>query len=180
MNFVKISWDKYEQDCIAFAKKVRAKELEFDRMVVISRGGLVAGRILSDLLDLPISHITICSYLDLKQQKNIKITEVPQTTYDNEKILLVDEVSDSGRTFVRALKYFKEFKNCKVTTFSLYIKPITHPLPDYYQELIDGWIIFPYEIKETKDAFIKLFKNEQTAKEKLREVGFKEWEINQV
>jgi len=178
MNFVKIFWEKYERDCIAFAKKIRAAGLKFDRMVVISRGGLVAGRILSDLLDLPISHIAICSYLDLKQQKDIKITEVPQTTYDNENILLVDEVSDSGRTFIRALKYFKEFNNCKVTTFSLYIKPITRPLPDYYQELIDGWIIFPYEVKETKDAFLKMFKTEEAARKKLLEVGFKEWEIN--
>jgi len=178
MNFCKISWQKYEKDCIALADKVKKAGVKIDYIVVISRGGLVAGRILADLLDVPVSHITISSYLDLKKQKNIKITEVPSRTFTEENILLVDEISDSGRTFVRATSYFQKFPKCKIYTLAIYIKPITKPLPDFYQEMIEGWVIFPYEIKETKDAFIKMFKNEKTATKKMLEVGFEEWEIN--
>ena len=177
MKFIKISWEKYERDCIALAKKVKFANCRIDRLVVISRGGLVAGRILSDLLNLPISHIAISSYTDLKQKKDIRITEVPKKTFANENLLLVDEVSDTGKTFKRAVSYFKEFPNCKTSTAALYIKPHTTPLPNFWQERLDGWIIYPYEVKETTDAFLQLFKTKEKAEKKLLEVGFEEWEI---
>lgn len=178
MKFIKISWEQYEQDCIALAKKVSQSKVGINRMVVISRGGLVIGRIFSDLLNLPISHITISSYSDLKKKKDIRITEVPKKTFTDEKLLLLDEISDSGKTFERARSYFKKFPNCKTLTACLYIKPITKPLPDFWQEKYDGWVIFPYEVKETYDAFVKMFKSIEKAKEKMNQVGFENWEIN--
>ena len=180
MNFIKISWEKYERDTFALTKKITGSKIKFDRMVIISRGGLVVGRIVSDLLNLPISHILISSYTDLQQQKDIRITEVPQKTFNNETLLLIDEISDSGRTFERAHSYFMKFNNCKTFTACLYIKPITKPLPRLWQEKFDGWVIFPYEVKETYDAFVKLFKSSEKARKKMIEVGFEEWEINQV
>lgn len=177
MKFIKISWEKYERDCIALANKIRSSKLEIDKIVAISRGGLPAARIFSDLLDLPISHITIESYKDLKQKKQTRITEIPKKSFANKKLLLVDEIADSGKTFTRARGYYKQFKNCQIITLALYIKPITKPLPDLWHERFDGWVIFPYEIKETYYAFVKLFKSPQKASEKMLEVGFEEWEI---
>jgi len=178
MNFIKISWEKYQKNCIVLAKKIQNSRLKINRIVVISRGGLVAGRILSDLLKLPISHITVSSYTDLKQKKDIKITEVPKKIFSNEALLLVDEISDSGRTFKRASSYFLEFSHCKIYTLALYIKPKTQPKPDFYLDSINGWVIFPYEVKETCDAFIKIFRSSAKAKKKMLEIGFKDWEIS--
>ena len=180
MNFRKISWEKYEKDCLILAKKIKSTKLRFDKIVAISRGGLAAARIFSDLLELPISHITIESYKDLKQKKQTRITEIPKKSFDNKKLLLIDEIADSGKTFKRAVGYYKRFKNCDIYTLALYIKPITNPLPDFWQERFDGWIIFPYEIRETYHAFVKMFKSPQAAKKKMIEVGFKEWEIYEI
>lgn len=178
MKFIKISWEKYEKDCIALAKKIKLSKLKIDKIIAISRGGLPAARIFSDLLDLPISHITIESYKDLKQKKQTRITEIPNKSFDNKRLLLVDEIADSGKTFARASGYFKKFEDCKILTLALYIKPITKSVPDLWQERFDGWVIFPYEVKETYKAFVKIFKSPQKAKKKMIEVGFKEWELN--
>lgn len=51
-------------------------------------------------------------------------------------------------------------------------------MPDFWKEKIDAWIIFPYEIKETKEAFSKLYAK-QEALNKLRELGFNDWEIGE-
>jgi len=52
MKFYKVSWEQYEKDCFVLSRKI--KHIKFDKIVAISRGGLVAARIFSDLLDLSI------------------------------------------------------------------------------------------------------------------------------
>lgn len=178
MKFYMVSWQQYERECLRLTKKL--KKLKIDKIVAISRGGLVASRIFSDLLKIPISHITIESYKRLKQKKFVTITEVPSTNFNNQSILMVDEIADSGRTFKRALSYFNNFKIKKIYTLALFIKSHTNPLPDFWSKKIDAWIIFPYETRETADAFLKLFKTKEKAREKLLEVGFQNWQINEI
>lgn len=175
MKFHKISWQQYEEDCLKLAGKLKKKKI--NKIVAISRGGLVVARILSDLLSIPISQITIESYQRLKQKRHVTITEVPSTNFSGMSILIVDEIADSGRTFKRALSYFKNFQVKKIYTLALIIKSHTKPLPDFWSKKIDAWIIFPYEIRETYQAFVRLFKSKGKAREKMKEVGFGEWEL---
>lgn len=177
-KFHKVSWDKLHNDCLLLAKKIRA--FKFDQIIAISRGGLVWARVFSDLLSIPISHITIESYKNLKQQKEPTITDVPTKSFKNKTILIVDEISDSGKTFKRALSYFKNLHVRKIYTLTPYIKSHTSPLPNFWLNKIDAWIIFPYELRETADAFKKLFKSRNVAKKKLFEIGFAKSQINGV
>ena len=178
MKFYKISWQQYEKECLKLAGKI--KHIKFDKIVAISRGGLVVARIFSDLLSTPISHITIESYRDLKQKKHTLITETPSTNFNHQTILIVDEIADSGRTFKRASSYFKNFLIKKVYTLAIYVKSHTKPLPHFWSKKIDAWIIFPYEIRETYDAFLKIFKSKEKTRMKLSEIGFKKWEIESI
>lgn len=175
MKFVKISWEKYERDCIKLAKKL--KDRKINKIVAISRGGLVIARILSDLLTLPISHITIVSYANLKQEKEPVITEAPTKIFKNESIMIVDDVCDTGKTFERALNYFKNLPLKKIYTLALYLKPWSKFIPDFYWEKFNAWIVFPYELKETADAFLKMYKTKKEVKKKLGQIGLKDWEI---
>ena len=153
------------------------KNIKIDEIISISRGGMVASRILSDLLDLPISHIAIESYADMKQTQEPIVTQVSPREFKGETILLVDEVSDSGKTYIRAMSYLKTLPISKVYTASPYIKPHTKFVPDFYAKSLDKWIVFPYDIRETKEAFIKQFGSEKKAIKKMKELGFEEWEL---
>ncbi|MBI4066903.1 hypothetical protein HY407_00840 [Candidatus Gottesmanbacteria bacterium] len=175
MKFHKISWKDYHQACITLVKKI--KNLRIDKIVAISRGGLVPARILSDLTGISISHITIESYQSLKQKKYLTITEVPSTNFNDKTLLIVDDVADTGRTFKRAISYFKNFRVKKIFTLAPYLKSQSKHIPDFWAKKIDAWLIFPYELRETQKAFLKLFKSKEKAKNKLLEVGFKEWEL---
>ena len=143
----KLEWHMLHTDCIALAKKI-AKQ--YDIIMAISRGGLVVARILSDILDLPISHITIASYTDIQQHTEPVITEAPLKMYRGQHVLIVDEISDSGKTFERAISYLKQFPIASVDTASPYIKPKTIHKPTYWLKTINTWSVFPYEIEETK------------------------------
>ncbi|OGK38341.1 hypothetical protein A3F03_02115 [Candidatus Roizmanbacteria bacterium RIFCSPHIGHO2_12_FULL_41_11] len=175
MKFIKISWTQFAKDCISLTKRLEDKKI--DKIVAITRGGLVVARILSDLLDVPISHITIASYANLQQQKVPRVTEASSNNYHGQTILITDEVSDTGHTFKRALSYFENLSVGRIYTLATYIKPKTIYTPDFYQRTINAWIIFPYEIKETADAFMKMYKDKNLVKKKLTEVGYEPWEI---
>lgn len=175
MNFTKITWEQLEKDCITLAKKIGSTTL--DEIISISRGGMVVSRMLSDLLDLPISHIAIESYADLSQVKEPIVTQVSPREFKGENILLVDELSDSGKTFIRGLSYLKELPISHAYTAAPYVKPHTLHKPDFFVEELDSWIILPYELRETYEAFIKEFGSASAAKEKMEELGFKDWEI---
>lgn len=177
MIYKKLSWHQFYQDCLFLGEKIFKKKLKIDRIVAISRGGLVPARILSDFLGLPISHIGISSYKNLKQLKEPEIIETTSFNFNNENILIVDEVSDTGKTFKRALKYFKNKPTGKIYTVCPYIKPKTSFIPDFYLKTIDAWIVFPYDLKETYEAILKQEKNKAKALKKLKEIGFEEWEL---
>ncbi|GAB4219509.1 MAG: phosphoribosyltransferase [Candidatus Microgenomates bacterium] len=178
MLFKKLSWTTFYKDCLNLGKKILSAQIKIDRIIAISRGGLVAARILSDYLQTPISNIVISSYSNLKQLKEPEIIEVAHPDLKNQTILIVDEVSDTGKTFQRALKYFQDHQPKKILTASPYIKPKTSFIPDFYIKNINAWIVFPYDLKETYQAFLKQEKNEKKAKNKLLKVGFKKWEVD--
>lgn len=177
MRYVKISWLNLKKDSLLLAKKIQKKNIHFDKIVAIARGGLVFSRILSDFLSLPISNIVISSYKDLKQQKEPEVIEESTASFSDQTILIVDDVSDTGKTFLRALSHFKNKNVKKIYTASPYIKPKTSFIPDFWVKNIDAWIVFPYDIKETYEAFLKNLGDSKKAKELMKKIGFKKNEL---
>lgn len=177
LKFYKLSWTQLEKDCLSLFTKI--KKLQIDRLVSISRGGNVVSRIVSDLLvSIPISHMTIVSYEHTQKLKTPKITEEPTVNFSGKTVLIVDEVSDTGDTFHISEAYFKKKKAKKIYTLAPYIKPKTKYTPDFWGKSIDAWIVFPYDIRETADGFVKMFGPRERAKQKLLDIGFKEWELD--
>lgn len=178
MKYKKISWLKFYRDCLLLSQEIKKDKIQFDKIIAIARGGLIVARILSDALSLPISNIVISSYQDLKQLKEPKIIEESTANFNGQTLLIIDEVSDTGKTFHQALSYFKNKKVKKIYTASTYIKPKTQFIPNFWVKKIDAWIIFPYDLFETHKAFLKQTDSEKKAKTMLKKVGFKKWEID--
>lgn len=174
MSFYKVSWTELEKDCYKLAKKIKLHK--FDRILCISRGGLVWARIFSDLLSLPISHLTVESYKDLKQHKTTAITETP-ARLKSKSLLVVDEISDTGKTYRIVINYLRSLKIYNFKTLAPIIRTFTKPIPDFYLKTIDDWIIYPYELRETYDAFLKIYKTREKTIEMLLKNGFKKSEI---
>ena len=77
---------------------------------------------------------------------NVKYMERPSNHYP--KLLILDDIADSGKTF-EDLK--KEFPNPKYA--ALQYKEVSSFEPDYYGEKIDsdyGWIVYPWEKKDSE------------------------------
>src|SRR3989338_3029997 len=154
MRFYKVSWDELNRDCLKLYNKI--KHLKIDRILCISRGGLVWARMFSDLLNIPVSHLTAISYTGIHQRKDVKITELPNHGYlKNQVLLVVDEIGDHGKTLAAVNKFLKSIKIKKFYSLSPIIREYTDPKPDFYLHIKKEWIIFPYIIVYNAGLMVK-------------------------
>lgn len=121
-----IKWEEYDLLATSLARKINFKKNKFDLIVAINRGGNVLGTILSYKSHVPLVVANKDQFID-------------HAGY----ILVVDDLSDSGNTF---LKVLANLKTHKFKTASVHVKKGTKFVPDYYAQEIDKeWIVYPYE-----------------------------------
>ena len=113
-----VSWGTYQKMTVALSKKL--KKGKFDFIFGIPRGGLPIAVSLSHILNIPL------------------IVKIPNSK--GKKILVVDDISDSGRSFNK----YKIYK-----TAALFVKSRTSHIPDYYVNKTNRWIVFPWETEKS-------------------------------
>ena len=149
VQYLTVSWNEYQALSQKLAATILTHEKPFDEIVAIARGGLTLGHLLSDSLRIPICSITIQSYTDIQKQGQLKITAGLSAHIKGLRILLVDDIADSGKTLKRAVSYLRRFKPASMTTVTMFYKPHSIFLPDYFVGQTKKWVIFPTEITET-------------------------------
>jgi len=151
IQYYPIDWTTYHDLTRKLAATIHSHSPRIDQIVAIARGGLTLGHLMSDFLRIPVATFTIQSFTDIQKQGMITITEPLKSPIKDKTILLVDDVSDSGKTLERALVYLKDFKPKKIITSTLFFKPRSVYRPDFFARQVPDskWIIFPYETTET-------------------------------
>lgn len=149
IHYLPITWKDYHTLALKLAASILHDPHAYDQIVAISRGGLTLGHILSDFLRIPISTITIQSFSDIQVQGEVIITEKLRTPIRDKRILLVDDVADSGTTLKRARSYLAYFHPLEITSVTMFFKPQSTIRPDYFARTTNKWILFPYEVNET-------------------------------
>ncbi len=150
-----ISWQQFHHDSFELAKLLHARE--FDLIISVSRGGHVLSRILSDFLQLPIFNVSVQSYTAIGVQGNLKMTQKLGRFLAGQRVLLVDEIVDSGKTLAHARKYLHRLRAKDVYSVALYVKPQAKPRPDLFHHITEKWVVFPYEVHETIQSLIPLW-----------------------
>lgn len=176
-RYTVLSWNKIYEHLIKLAKKVNESGFKPEVIVGISRGGLIPSRIISDLLDNPnLASIRVEFYKYSKKKRNKpKITQPISTPIEGKTILLVDDVADSGKSL--HLVYEHLLKKAKeIRTLTIFYKPWSCLLPDYYIKETGAWIIFPWEFHETVQWIVNKNISEggtlEKVKNDLTEMGF--------
>jgi hypoxanthine phosphoribosyltransferase len=169
ISFLPVDWNTYHTHARKIAATVLSSKEPINQIVAISRGGLTFGHLLSDLMRIPIATFTIQSYTDIKSQGEIKITEPLKTRINGKHVLLVDDVADSGKTLVRAVKYLKGFKPASITVATMYFKPRSVFRPDYFADTTSQWILFPYEPTESIISITANMKSEKSSKAEIQD-----------
>ncbi len=153
-NFQWISWSQIDEAVNKIANKIENTSYDPDVIVCIMRGGLIPGRLLADRLGVEdIGTLEVKLYIAPGQRSERPFLRQPLTLpIKDRKVLVVDDVSDSGLTLQFTMQALSLYMPSDIKTAVLYIKPWTRFVPDYYAEQVDKWIIFPWETSEFKKA----------------------------
>lgn len=133
MNKTYFSWADIDKAADYIAYQIRLGKTRIDAIYGIPRGGLILGVILSHKLDVPL-------ILDPLKAKN-------------KKLLIVDDISDTGRTLEKLL-HDVDFKFTPITA-TIHYSPKSRFKPDIYYETTWSWIVYPFETSETSKANYK-------------------------
>lgn len=168
IDYLPVSWDEYHSLARTLAENILSQGIHIDEIVAISRGGLTLGHLLTDLLNVPISTFTIQSYTDIQTQGEVKITKPLTTPIHDKHVLLVDDVSDSGKTLVRAIDYLKSQQPKNVTSLTMFYKPHSIYKPDHFAKETSAWILFPYEPTEMIASIILSMRKEHKSDQEIQ------------
>jgi hypoxanthine phosphoribosyltransferase len=145
-----LSWDDIEKSVDIVSEKIKNSEYKPDIIISVLRGGVIPGRLLADKLEIDdIGILEIKLYIAAGQKGERPFMRQPLTLpIKDKRVLLVDDVSDSGLTLEFAIQAISLYMPLEIKTATLYMKPWTKLIPDYYAEEVDKWVVFPWERKE--------------------------------
>jgi len=149
-KFIAPSWQDIEELSYKIAEQIIEKNIKIDIIIAILRGGWIPARILADLLGIEnIGVLGIKFYKSIETRKEQPIITYPLILdITNKNVLLVDDVADTGKSLSLAIEMTRLYGPKNIYTATLYVKPTTILVPDFYAETTSAWIIFPWEKAE--------------------------------
>jgi hypoxanthine phosphoribosyltransferase len=154
-----LSWGRIYQMARRLALRIRKAGFQPDVVVAIARGGYIPARILCDFMDIfnltsiRVEHYTAGAH----KKQSARISSPLATDVREMKVLVVDDVSDTGDTLELALDHIKSFSPAEVKVATLDHKMISTVEPDFYARKVVKWrwIIYPWAVIEDITGFIK-------------------------
>ena len=152
-NDLWVSWDEYNRLIERLALKVYESGWKFDQVLCLARGGVRPGDVFSRIFDVPLAILSTSSYReeagtvrgDLDIAKYMTMTKGPLAG----KILLVDDLADSGVTLDKVTRHLSEnFEGvAEVRSAVIWLKGCSSIRPDYFLDELphNPWIHQPFE-----------------------------------
>jgi hypoxanthine phosphoribosyltransferase len=184
LEFLFLSWDDVQLLSEKVSDKIRESGYVPDLMIAVSRGGFDPARIMSDQLDIrKLASLQIIYYKGLNDRMDEPEVLFPlNAQIEGLKVLVVDDVSDSGNSLIVVRKYIENMGAAEVKLATLHHKPWSKFKPDYFAEVVDEWIIYPWEPRESVQDLVEMLTEKGVSKEdipaKLREIGFSQHQID--
>ena len=141
------SWENFDQCITDIERQLIFSNWTPDYIVGVKRGGLIPAIALSHRFNKPLIMMS-CQLRDNKDNE-VRLYEVEELPRDK-KVLVVDDICDSGVTLSKIIAEFinKGFQSVK--TSALFYNTSQKFVVDYQSRLIDRsnndkWIVFPWE-----------------------------------
>jgi hypoxanthine phosphoribosyltransferase len=153
-----ITWGAVTRLASRLAGTIRAAAYHPDLVVAIARGGYIPARLLCDHLSLyNLTSLRIAHYTGAEINGQARIVSPLATDIKDKRILLVDDVSDSGDTLALALEHLKALAPQELRLAVLQHKVNASIVPDFYAQKIIHWrwITYPWALVEDLGGFLR-------------------------
>jgi hypoxanthine phosphoribosyltransferase len=148
----RLTWDGFGEVTRELARRILDDGFEPEVVVAIARGGLLpAGAIAYGLGAKNCGALNVEFYTGIGtvlDAPEVLPPELDMAYLGGRRVLLVDDVADSGRTLALAVGLLQG-QGADVRSVTIYTKPTTIMEPDYAWKATDLWIDFPWSWKGT-------------------------------
>jgi len=171
MEFLAPSWEEIHVNSIKLALKVM-RDYKPETLIGVLRGGYIIARIMTDVLsikELGVVEVKFYRGVEETAEKPV-ITQPLVTEVRGKKVLIIDDVVDSGRTLQIVTEQVRLRGAKELKSAALYYKPRSIIRPDYFIASTSKWILFPWELKEFLTE-LKVDRRKESIKKALSKAG---------
>lgn len=151
MNKQHLTWIQIEELAIRLADRLPTT---YDVMLVITRGGMVPACIISERLNLRnilVAAVMFYTGQERTLEKPIFLQFPADPLLNRRRVLIVDDVWDSGRTIMAVRERVLDAGGYPETAV-LHYKPARNAYgtiqPDFFVDETDAWIVYPWDVGE--------------------------------
>lgn len=142
-----LTWEGFGAASRELAQAVADDAFQPEIIIAVARGGLTLAGALTYALGVKLSDaINVEFYTDVNETLADPVLLAPMLDTDSitgKRILVVDDVADSGRTLALVMKLLRGF-GADVRSAVLYSKPRSVVAADFIWKSTDQWIVFPW------------------------------------
>lgn len=157
MRLEKVAWGGVEAMCRKLAREIRAAGFQPDYIIGVGRGGWVPARLLSDMLGvrgLCAMGVRFYSGVGRRKGKPV-ITQGFPLSVEGKRLLVVDDIADSGESLLLVKKKLAGAKELRFAT--LHMKPGSRFRPDFFARRTGKWVAYPWDKEEMRGEKGKSF-----------------------
>jgi hypoxanthine phosphoribosyltransferase len=152
-----VTWEELDRLARVLAAKIRNSGYRPSLVIAIGRGGYIPARILCDLLSITRLTSVRAEHWGTPAEKGERaMIRFPLCTgIRGEKVLIVDDVTDTGDSMAVVVEYVQGLGPSEVRTAVLQHKEVSGFLPDYFAEIcpVWQWIVYPWALHEDLVGF---------------------------
>ncbi|MHA2313787.1 MAG: phosphoribosyltransferase [Candidatus Hermodarchaeia archaeon] len=178
-----VSYDDIYDYSKKLAFKVTDSGYNPDLLLAIARSGFVPGRLMSDFMGNPnLYALKVEHWLDTtaEHQEDAIIPVRSPLPVKGQRVLVIDDIVDTGRSAVQTLKYVNDLgaKEAKLAVM-LYLT-VSEIEPDYYTVKESEWIWFIWfwnRFEDLRNLTIKLFDGDKNRSLSIKDItkGLKQY-----
>lgn len=149
-----LTWPDIQQYCYDLSEQIRKQDFVVDAIVAIQRGGCIPGVLLSHILEIT-EFYTIGVRTTLTEQIRSARLKKPVVSISDslrnikdKKILVVDDVVNTGKTMNTAKEWLESYQPSFIQTLALVWDRScgSQACPvDFYALHTPDWVVFPWE-----------------------------------
>lgn len=148
---IKYSYEKLTELILQNIEKLQKEN--FDCIIAISSGGLFPAVLVKNILKIPMYTIAVSSYSNEKRG-DIKPLQWINNNFESQKVLVIDEIDDTGSTLTYTVDRLQRDNNAKDLSIFVIHNRVGKKCDNYINDIpyfqcekihTDNWISYPWK-----------------------------------
>jgi len=173
-----VDWDYAYNLCRDVSERIKAAGFMPEVIIGVARGGWYLARVLcdffmvKDLFSLKMEHWGVTATVTGAAELKFGLDSEAQKKLRGRRVLIADDVTDTGDSIKFALEYVSAFEPLDVKTATMHHKTSSSFMPDFYGELMTEWrwIIYPWSVYEDMMELVEKMMEKRSVKADLEEI----------